>query len=123
MPRVCEQPLLVRMKAPDGSDGEWEIGGVVDVMDLAKLALEAARREGHLEDLLGSEPVGEEEESTAEPPPPLGSDTPLVRSPSSVEDDCIAAAANVSCNNPTCTVSAHDTLLSVRTLRLLAVAC
>ena len=36
-----------------GSGESWEIGGVVDVMDLAKLAIEAARKEGHLEDILG----------------------------------------------------------------------
>ena len=39
-PHSAVQPLLCRVHA--GGEDSWEIGGVVDVMDLAKLALESA---------------------------------------------------------------------------------
>lgn len=102
---ITAAPLLCRVHA--GGEDSWEIGGVVDVMDLAKLALETARREGHLEDLLGSEELA----TLTEEAPPSETVTPLLRSPSSDEPDSIAAAANVSCNNPTCTVGATQSLL------------
>jgi hypothetical protein len=76
----------------------------------------AARREGHLEDLLGSEELA----TLTEEAPPSETVTPLLRSPSSDEPDSIAAAANVSCNNPTCTVGATQSLLHVCGAWLLA---
>ena len=102
------QPLLSRI---EGAGAErWEITGVVDVMDLAKIVLEAVKKEGHLDDLLPA--TAPKEADPAEDAMHLCE--PSAAAEASGEDvDTISSAANCSCNNPTQTVAASDTLLQV----------
>lgn len=105
------QPLLSRI---EGAGAErWEITGVVDVMDLAKIVLEAVKKEGHLEDILPA--TAPKEADPAEDAMHLcePGTAPAVADASTEELDTISSAANYSCNNPTQTVASSDTLLQV----------
>ncbi len=88
-------------------------------MDLVKVVLEAARKEGHLEDLCGDVPMATPVTCAELDGHAAGSGDSVPSTPKPADapaDDTIAFASNVSCNNPTVTVDAGDTLLQVRGL-------
>lgn len=98
-------PLLSRIEGPGPE--RWEIRGVVDVMDLAKVVLQSVRRQ--LADLLPLSPSSSKEADGEDGSSELDATSSVAELE---ETDTISSAANCSCNNPTQTVLSTASLLT-----------